>query len=100
MQPLLCLTEDVSLNWAKQHVFQHGVVCDQDVRAMLLDFMPRQQFGIAWLRFQPFRPIPVATYLAYVLSRPLFLFFSFVRRIERLEVFTWPLTFLLQQFPC
>src|SRR5437867_7353714 len=67
---------------------------------MLLDFMSRQQFGIAWLRFQPFRPILVATYLAYVLSRSLFLFFNFVRRIERLEVFAWPLAFLLQQFSC
>src|SRR5262245_40661573 len=95
MQPLLCLAKDVSFNRAKQHVLQHGVVRDQDIWTMLVDFMSSQQFGIAQLGLQTFCPIVITTYFPDILSGSLFLFFDFVRRIERSNVFARPLAFLL-----
>src|SRR6185437_12205741 len=48
LQPLSRCIEDGPLQGAHQHVFQHRIVRDENIRRLRLHLMARKQFGVLW----------------------------------------------------
>ena len=53
LQPRLGVCPNFTLPWPEQHIFQHGVVCNEDIRAELLHFKPGHQLGILLIGNMP-----------------------------------------------
>ena len=49
-QPVAGLAEDGAFNRAQQHILEHRVVGDEQIRGILLDLMAGEQLTIAGLR--------------------------------------------------
>jgi hypothetical protein len=72
MKPLPRLAEYLPLNGAHQHVFEHGIVGDEQVRAPQLRLVPGHHFTVARLRDEP--PVPMPIRARTPARRPDFLF--------------------------
>jgi hypothetical protein len=49
--------ENIALDWSQKHVFEHRVVCDQQVGTTLLRFVADHQFAVGGLRDQSAVPM-------------------------------------------
>lgn len=67
--------EDVALDRAQQHIFEHRIVGDEEVGARRLDFVPGEQFGILEPLDRPQRIaigiLPMRAWLAVPVAQPI-----------------------------
>ena len=49
-EPLACRFPDILFPWAQQHVFQHGIVCNENIRTELLHLKARDKLCILLIR--------------------------------------------------